>query len=43
MGSLGAVQLRINMHLDFSYHLGNTECMSKIVERRCIVIPENLK
>ena len=27
----------------FSYHLGYTECVSKIMERSSIVIPENFK
>lgn len=27
----------------FSYHLCYTECVSKIMERSCIVIPENFK
>ena len=29
--------------VDVSYHLCYTECMSKIMERSCIVIPENFK
>ena len=27
----------------FSYHLCYTECVSKIMKRSCIVIPENFK
>ena len=30
-------------YVDVSYHLCYTECVSKIMERSCIVIPENFK